>query len=262
MPFVPIAALENKGVFSRENRLGDLSSKSADIRTIAALPIDSSNSDINAIVNFTQDMDVNVDLTNSFNGYSALGLRESLMYVPKEKEIELVQDLINVANKPEDIISYKVENAAFINYYENRPLRRVSRVNSPQLIEKAGPKYLFRVGDVIGRQVEMYQEKERQLPIEIQYPHSMHRTITINIPQGFRIANPEVVKMNIDHKSSEGKQTMAFISDYELDANIMTIRINEFYNQVRYSLKEIEPFKKVINAAADFNKAVLVIERI
>ena len=42
----------------------------------------------------------------------------------------------------------------------------------------------------------------------------------------------------------------------------MIISIDEFYRQVNYPVSEIEPFRKVINAAADFNKTVLVMEKI
>jgi hypothetical protein len=128
-------------------------------------------------------------------------------------------------------------------------------------MEKAGPKYLFKLGDVIGRQVEMYQEKERKLPIDIAYPHTLYRTITLNIPDGYKVSNPESIKMMVEHKSPSGEQTMAFISDYKMDGKKMLITVKEFYNQVHYPASDIEIFKKVINAAADFNKVVLVLEK-
>ena len=39
------------------------------------------------------------------------------------------------------------------------------------------------------------------------------------------------------------------------------VDVMETYAQLRYELSEFETFKKVINAAADFNKVVLVLEK-
>jgi len=262
MPFLPIGVVENKAVFCKLTTLGDMTTAVASIRKIPALSYENSNHNLEAAVNFDKDMNVSIDLTTTFKGYSAMGVREALIYTPKDKEKELVQNLISIAPKPEDLSSYSVENAAFNNYYDNRALTIVSKVNTPQLVEKAGPKYLFKVGDVIGRQVEMYQDKERKLPIDINYPHAFQRKIIINIPNGYRVANPEVVNMLVDHKLPDGNQTMGFISGYKLEGNKMIISIDEFYRQVNYPVSEIEPFRKVINAAADFNKTVLVMEKI
>jgi hypothetical protein len=261
MPFIPPAAAGNKGIFLKITSLGNTTSAIASVRKIPFMPLEASNHNIDADVKFDAEMSPNVDMEMVFQGYSANGMRESFIYIPKDKEKELVQALVNIATKPEDVKTYKVEHSAFSNYYDNKPLSVKATINAPQLMEKAGPKYLFKLGDVIGRQVEMYQEKERKLPIDIAYPHTLYRTITLNIPDGYKVSNPESIKMMVEHKSPSGEQTMAFISDYKMDGKKMLITVKEFYNQVHYPASDIEIFKKVINAAADFNKVVLVLEK-
>lgn len=261
MPFVPAAAAGNKGVFLKTTSLGGMTSAIASVRKIPFMPLEASNNNIETEIRFDGEMTPQVNMKVIFEGYSANGLRESFIYVPKDKEKEIVQSLVNVASKPENIKTYKVENTALNNYYDNKPLNVIADIEAPQLMEKAGPKYLFRLGDVIGRQVEMYQEKERKLPIDIAYPHAMHRTITVNIPDGYKVANPETIKMAVEHKTTSGEPTMGFISDYKMDGKKMLITVKEFYGQVNYPASDIEIFKKVINAAADFNKVVLVLEK-
>jgi hypothetical protein len=73
--------------------------------------------------------------------------------------------------------------------------------------------------------------------------------------------NPETIRIAVEHKSTSGQQTMAFISDYKMEGNKMYITVKEFYGQVNYPASDIDIFKKVINAAADFNKVVLVLEK-
>ncbi|WP_276134295.1 DUF3857 domain-containing protein [Polluticoccus soli] len=261
MPFIPTAAAGNKGVFLKTTTLGGMTSAIASVRKIPFMPIEASNHNIEADIKFGVEMTPQVDIKMVYEGYSANGIREGFIYVPKDKEKELVQSLVSVASKPEYIKSYKVENAAFNNYYDNKPLNVIATAEAPQLMEKAGPKYLFKLGDVIGRQVEMYQEKERKLPIDMAFPHTLYRTITLNIPDGYKVSNPETIKMMVEHKAISGEQTMAFISDYKMDGKKMRITVKEFYSQVNYPVSDIEIFKKVINAAADFNKVVLVLEK-
>jgi LAS superfamily LD-carboxypeptidase LdcB len=45
------------------------------------------------------------------------------------------------------------------------------------------------------------------------------------------------------------------------EGNTVTITVNEYYNKIRLSKDHYEAFKNVINAAADFNKVVLVFEK-
>lgn len=262
MPFIPAAAAGNKGVFLKITSLGGMTSAIATIRKIPFTPLEASNNNIEAHIKFDAEMIPQIDMKMIFQGYSANGVRENFIYVPKDKEKDLVQSIVGVASKPENIKSYKIEHTALNNYYDNKPLNVIANVESPQLLEKAGPKYLFKLGDVIGRQAEMYQEKERKLPIDIVFPHSLYRTITLNIPDGYKVSNPETIKIMVEHKTSSGIQTMAFVSDYNMEGNKMLITVKEFYGQVNYPASDIEIFKKVINAAADFNKVVLVLEKV
>lgn len=66
--------------------------------------------------------------------------------------------------------------------------------------------------------------------------------------------------MNVTDKDS-GKETMGFISSYKLNGNELKVKIHEFYSVTDYPISMFEAFKKVINASADFNKVVLVLEK-
>jgi hypothetical protein len=41
----------------------------------------------------------------------------------------------------------------------------------------------------------------------------------------------------------------------------VTVKIQEVYKQIRYSADKFEDFRKVVNAAADWNKVVLILEK-
>ena len=54
---------------------------------------------------------------------------------------------------------------------------------------------------------------------------------------------------------------MGFVSDYEVKGNILSVHIMEQYRRATYPLSQFLQFQKIINASADFNKIVLVLEK-
>ncbi len=258
-PVVPASMLTNKGVFCKIASLGEVSSAIADIRTITPLPYTESSHNIDAKITFNADMDAKTDLTYSFNGYSAVGVREVALLLPKDKMKEFVRSVVSICDKPENLISYTTANEAFENYNTGTPLQITATVNTPQLVEKAGNKYILKIGDVIGRQEELYQDKERRLPIDMSYPHSLNRTIRVTLPAGYKVLNPETINIDAELKDKDGKATSAFHSGYKMEGNDLVVNITEFYAQLHYEIADYETFRKVINASADFNKVNLLL---
>jgi hypothetical protein len=158
------------------------------------------------------------------------------------------------------VVSSKVENQDFESYNENKPFILSAVVKASELMERAGNKLIIKIGDIIGPQVEMYQEKPRQFPMEIDYPHVLERHIRFTIPEGYGIKNPDDIK--ISHVVTEnGQNTVGFTSSYTIEGNTLSIHIMEEYRKTTYPLSQFDEFRKVINAAADFNKVVLVLEK-
>lgn len=252
-PVIPIAACNNKGIFIKS---GDKAI--ADIHTISGGSEKDNKNEFTTDITFNKEtLTPTLTSVNSYMGYSAFSLREAFVYVNKDKEKDLVQNLIYNAQKPENILSYNVENTGLEHYTDNKPLEIKSEVQADQLLERAGNKLLFKVGEVIGPQVEMYEDKKRVLPISMDFPNAQNRNITIEIPDGYVIKNPDAVKMNI----RDDANNIGFVSDYTMDGNKMTIKINEYYYKTELPASAIDNFRKVINASADFNKITLVMEK-
>jgi len=257
-PWVPSSLLTNKGVFLKLTKLGDVTNAIADIRTITPMPASASHMDMNAAISFTPDMDAMAQVTYSFAGYPAMGVRESAVLLPKDQVKELIQGIVSIADKPENILTSSMANEGFENYYDNKPFEVIASVKTSQLIEKAGNKYLFKIGDVIGRQSELYEKVDRKLPLDLDYPHYLNRTITVTIPDGYKILNPETINIHAEYKNADGNVTAGFSSDYKIEGNKLTVNISEFYAQLHLPVGDYEPFRKVINASADFNKVNLL----
>lgn len=261
-PFVPNGYLGNKGIFCKTTAIGDLTSAIPDIRSITPLPMDKSASGVEADITFNASMVPMVNMTHNYLGFSAVSLRPVFQFVGKDKEKEVITNILGLKSKEEDISDYKIENKGYKAYYKDKPLKINAMMQAPQLMEKAGPKYLFSVGAIIGVQQEMYKDEERKQPIDVNYCHTLPRTINITIPQGYKVANPGSLRIHVTDKNSEGTETMGFVSDYKINGDVLTVNINEFYGQLNYPVSEYGIFRKVINAAADFNKVVLIFQKI
>jgi hypothetical protein len=170
--------------------------------------------------------------------------------------------MIRISDKEEKINDFKYENNDF-KYLtmEDKPLKISATIYATNQIEKAGNKYLFKIGELIGRQAEMYQENERQFDIEIPNPHQYTRNIEIDIPAGYKVNNLDKLNMNVV-ANYQGKETCKFVSKYTLKDSKLAVNVFETYNDSYVSKIVYEDYKKVINAAADFNKIIIILEKL
>jgi hypothetical protein len=106
----------------------------------------------------------------------------------------------------------------------------------------------------------MYDTKQRHNKITLQYPHALVREIELVIPEGYKINNLDDLNINETYKDGD-VLTMGFVSRYELSGNTLKVKIQEDYRNMAYPIDQYDAFKKVINAAADFNKIVLILDR-
>jgi hypothetical protein len=220
-----------------------------------------------SVINTEADVELNkstdtllVKVSQIYSGYSAAPYKAIFNFSSDENKKRITKEMIKFGTNSENIVSSKMENHDFESYNQNKPFILSATVKANELVERAGNKIIIKIGDIIGPQVEMYQEKPRQFPMEIDYPHILERKINFTIPDGYTIKNLD--DLNINHTyQDKGQTTMGFTSSYKLENNLVKIVILEEYRRANYPLAQFEDFKKVINAAADFNKVALVLEK-
>jgi hypothetical protein len=113
---------------------------------------------------------------------------------------------------------------------------------------------------VIGEQSQMYEAKARQTLIDLDYPHSLVRNIVLTIPDGYQVKNLKDLNINTVYRNND-QVMMGFSCSYEQEGNVLKIKIVEDYRDLTYPVKVYDDFKNVINAAADFNKVVLILDK-
>lgn len=212
--------------------------------------------------------EINIDLTAietplvssrvTFTGDMAYSSQAYLYFSsPRERE-SIEKELYQNYNIPTEFISASIKNTD-IERVGLDPFIIEATYNATDLLKKAGNNYIFEIGAVIGKQMEFYSDKPRKLPIQLNSARSYTRTITLKIPQGYHIKNKSDLNMTY-YLDQENKSLAYFTITYEIEDNTLKIENLEGYNFVDLPVSYWDQYRKVINAAADFNKLSLVLE--
>lgn len=259
-PLIYPSWIGTNGIYCKGTTIGNFTTAIADIRPVLGEDFSQSSNNIEAKVHLNATLDtLVVNSRQLYRGYSSVYYRASFNFNSEDKQKELLKELAKFGTSSEKVISSKVENKEMENFKDNKPFILDMQVNASELVEKAGNKILVKIGEIIGPQVEMYQEKPRQFDMDVNYPHSLDRTFEFTIPEGYKVKNLDDLVINKVYKDNN-EVTMGFESSYQQEGNVIKVHVLEQYRRIQYPLAQYEDFKKIINAAADFNKVTLVLE--
>jgi hypothetical protein len=258
--FPPADLTGTKGLFIKETALGDLKTGIGKIKYIENKEPLFSHNNIDALVEFDPEtFTPKINYKQEFAGYSAYYLQPAIPFMDDGAKTQFLEQLGKFTGKETVVKSVKMSGDKDSDVMIN-PLVIESVIETPQFIENAGNKLLFKVGELIGPQEELYQDKKRQSDGEISYTHSFGRKLQIKLPKGYKLKNPDAVKIEKKY-IVDGKALSVFTSNYTLDGDVMNITIHESYETLFYPKDKYDEWKAVINASADFNKVILILEK-
>lgn len=256
----PAAFSATEGLFIKQSTFEGTSVPVAQIKKLLEMPYTVNYDQLEVNVNFSDDLSENtIEVKRAYNGYEGQVIKSIAQRANAEQKEEFLESLLqyigpNTTFKEKAFTAENLEYDTWSDY-----IRIQGTFDSKEFIEQAGDIILFKAGDLIGRQSELYQENERQNLIENDYNRGYLRTIQVEIPEGYSIQNPQDIDMDVD-ASDNGKVVYLFKSTHEIKGNKLIIKIDEYYDQVFFPVERFEEFRKVINAAADWNKVVLVMQ--
>ncbi len=258
---VPDTWTATDGLFIRRMKVGDQVFGMGTVRKIEPLEGDQNFSNIHLKMKFNEDMDaVEADLKYGFGGLSAVGIQPIIPYLSGEKRTEMIENILRGLSADAKFKDIKLENEAMNTDLLENEFAIKTNFESKSWVEKAGNKYLFTIGKCIGPQSELYQEKERKLAVENGHNRIYKRKLIFEVPEGYQVKNIEDLKLNVAFEK-DNKKNCGFTSDYKQEGNTITVDVFEYYYEIYLPLENFEDYRKVINAAADFNKIVLVLEK-
>ena len=259
--FPPPYFMNNFGLFVTGYDINGKRKAFSEVKFIEGIPASLSSDEMLIEVNFnTKDLTKNtIALERKLNGYYAMNLHPFMNLIQPNRINEVI-DQYFVQNSDKNA---KVLKREFINedpsLFGVKPFVVKFDISSEYFVEKTGDKYLFKLGDLIGPQMEMQQEKKRILPLEAEFNRSYYRTIKIHIPEGYQISNLEDIIIKNSYTTKD-KELFIFDSYYTLEGNVLTVIADEHYRETFVAPEIFEAYRTVINSAADFNKVTLVLE--
>jgi hypothetical protein len=259
--FPPPYFMNNFGLFITGYDINGNRKAFSEVKFIEGIPASLSSDEMLIEVNFnTKDLTKNtIALERKLNGYYAMNLHPFMNLIQPNRINEVI-DQYFVQNSDKNA---KVLKREFINedpsLFGVKPFVVKFDISSEYFVEKTGDKYLFKLGDLIGPQMEMQQEKKRILPLEAEFNRSYYRTIKIHIPEGYQISNLEDIIIKNSYATKD-KELFIFDSYYTLEGDILTVTADEHYRETFVAPEIFEAYRTVINSAADFNKITLILE--
>lgn len=259
---IPIEDLNNNGLFLTYNNDPKNPHTSYKIKQIPNVELKDHSDDMFVSITFPKDMTVaQLAVKRTMGGYTSVGIQPFWGLMEEKDKKTFVEDLLKNSGNDAEILTKKTSNTAIDDIYANKNFTVEGTMDIESLLEKAGKKYILNLGDVIGAQVEMYQDKTRQLDIDMDFPHQYLREINITIPDGYQAKGLEDININHVFNNQKGEPAYGFTSSYTLENNIIHLVCKEFYNIVNLPKTEIDKFRTVINSAADFNKIKIILEQ-
>lgn len=257
--FIPHQYMYNKGLFIKEVKVGELVTGVGKVREIQGTDAAESVDEIHTKVTFKGDMsETDIQVRRVTTGYKAQPYQSVLDLVNEEQKQEILEEYLSYIEENAKLSNTSFENATS-SAFGQQPLVAVGDFSSASFLEKGGKNFLFKLGNLIGPQSELYFTKERVSPVENPYNRTYFRTIELTIPQGYRIKNPEVLAMDV---TPDAIATLGFTSTYRIEGDKLYVEVKEWYGNHLYTVQEYKQYEEVINAAADFNKITIILEKL
>ncbi|RYU91670.1 DUF3857 domain-containing protein [Mucilaginibacter terrigena] len=258
-PYINPAWGDTNGIFLKGTSIGNFTTAIAEVKNIELEDYTKSFQNLETRLELNNDLDsLTIDARQIYAGYPAVNYRDAFNFSNEEQKKDITKEMVKMVSGTDHILFSEALNKDFES--TDLPFIMHSKTKASDMIERAGNKLLLKIGLAIGPQVEMYQEKQRQEPVNMDFGHIEDRKIDFVIPKGYAISNAEDLKMNQVFKDN-GDLTMGFVSTYEIKGDILSVHIREEYRKTYYPLTQFDQFRKIINASSDFNKVVLVLEK-
>lgn len=204
---------------------------------------------------------LSINYRRTQRGWYAVGVQAAYDKLDKEDRASFEERFTTfLTDNPNEVTSQTIENSGANSI--GKPFVSGATLEVAKFVEVAEKKYLIKLGELIGPQTELYQKKDRRLPVENPFNHLYYRRINFTIPAGYKIAAESLSKLKMDVEHKVGSDVVCkFMSDYKLNGHELVVDCTEYYAKIDLPVDQFEGFRKVINAAADFNKITIVLEK-
>jgi hypothetical protein len=240
-------------VFLSKVTIGNISNFMADIKQIPGLPMEATGDSLK--------LDVKVDINNkvltgklrrALSGYIGFGLQANVKGSEAEEKEYLIQQYIGLGSENTNVSNEKFYNDTVVDVFL-KPMIMTADISSYEYIRFNEDEIIVNVGKLIGEQSRLEQKEARTQPVDLAYLRHFYRFITVEIPEGYRVKNLQDLNIAVYDTDNPASAKAGFVSTAKQENNKIVIECTEYYNKFHYPVNEFVNYRKVVNAAADFN---------
>lgn len=236
-----------------------------DFIIVDSVPMDENLVKTNSDITIDDDMEtVNVHKKMEINGYRSFYARYYIKHVSDEDKVKQYIKDNCFQDVDVDLKKFTISNKEYqYNYDNSKPFTFDTEVQVKESwLENAGKNYVFSIGKVLGKQTDLYQEKERKQAIDLAYQKKYLHTINLAIPKGYSVKNIDKLEMSKQLKDNETQEVIgSFVSSAKMEGSTLKISIEEFYNFTHLEKEKYPEYRDLINTAFDFYKSSLVLSK-
>lgn len=241
-------------------------SKTVFTRTFPIAPADYTVNQSESKVVLLEDLTTaTIDKSYALSGYDGQMHRNWVKYLKENEEEKELSNYLKSRLFDESfdmkIVNYSFENQEFKHNYSNTPyIQKAKAEVKESLTENAGNLLIVNLGKIIGKQSNLYQETERKFDVDLRYAKTYKHKIIFEIPIGYEIETYN--DFIIDKKmSGDVTKNCSFSSTAKVEGNQLIIDVLEIYNSINYPKNVYQEYRNVVNAAADFSKASVILRQ-
>ncbi len=251
---VPAEWTGTDALFIKEISVGGMNTGLGKVKWVEPVDADMTKDKMEVSVDFEDMIQPVVTFKREMSGYQCASFQTIYNLIEEENKTELDESMISFADPKGEVLEYKLIGTEEEDFGVN-PMVYTGKLKTTSIIEKAGNRYIFKVGELIGAQAEMYKEEVRETDIEHRHNMIYERKITFEIPDGFELSGLEALNINEVYPSEN--PSIQFVSSYTQTGNTIEVIVIERYDETHFTKEEINDFRRIINAAANFNKVAL-----
>ena len=159
-----------------------------------------------------------------------------------------------------DYVVAKVDDVKIISkgrMPKNTSLVVEEKFRVEELISKAGRNYIFKIGSLIGSQLELDEDDmTRESDIRLSYQKKYSYNIEVNIPEGYHVESVESLNYNVVNDIGE------FTAVAKIVDNKIIIKTNKKYKKLFTPKEEWNNYIDFLEAAYEFSQKRIIIKKV
>jgi len=187
------------------------------------------------------------------SGYLVSFIQANYDYFEIEDREQLVEELMTLSSDG-SLISDETFTHTSPQDIGVHPLIGEGSISNSSWVRMEGDDLIISVGEMIGKQGKIESKQSRVLPVERNYLSSYRRSISIAIPQGYRVDDLAQYQVEIYDNDDPQKAKAAFTAHFKVENDVLKVECIEYYDQLYYDIEAYPLIERVVNGAADFNQ--------